>query len=42
MVGLIVVGDAPPANLDAAKALKVPPLAQNCLDRLFTEAASAS
>ena len=32
MVGLIVVGDAPAANLVAAKALKTPPLAQKRLD----------
>ena len=42
MVGLIVVGDTPPANLDAAKAAKIPPLAQKRLDPLFTEVASAS
>lgn len=41
MVGLVVVGDPPPANLDAAKAVKNPPLAQKKLDTLFTEAATA-
>jgi hypothetical protein len=41
MVGLIVVGDAPAANLVAAKALKTPPPAQKRLDPLFAEITSA-
>ena len=41
MVGLIVVGDAPAANLVAAKALKPPPPAQKRLDPLFAEITSA-
>jgi pseudoazurin len=37
MVALVVVGDTPPANLEAAKAAQVPPLAKKRLDPLFTE-----
>lgn len=37
MVALVVVGDGPPANLDAARAAKVPPLAKKRLDPLFAE-----
>lgn len=36
MVGLVVVGDAP-ANLDAAKAVNVPPLAKKRLDPLWAQ-----
>jgi pseudoazurin len=39
MVALVVVGDTPPANLDAAKAVKNPPNAQKRFDALFAEAA---
>jgi pseudoazurin len=38
MVALVVVGDAP-ANLDAAKAAQVPPLAKKRLDPLFAQLA---
>lgn len=41
MVGLVVVGDVPPANLDAVKALKNPPAAQKRLDGLFAQVAAA-
>lgn len=39
MVALVMVGDPPAANLDAAKAVKNPPLAQKRLDPLFEELA---
>lgn len=38
MVGLIVVGDGAPANLDAAKAVKHPGKANQTFQQLFTEA----
>jgi pseudoazurin len=37
MVALVVVGDAPYANLDAAKTVKVPPNARKRLDAALTE-----
>lgn len=39
MVGLVVVGDVPPANLDAVKAVKNPKLAQARFDADFAELA---
>jgi pseudoazurin len=41
MVALVVVGDEPPANLDAVKAVKNPPLAQKKIDALLAEATAA-
>lgn len=38
MVALVVVGDVPPANLDALKAVKNPAAAQKKFDTLFAEA----
>lgn len=37
MVALVLVGDAPPANLAAAKAVNVPPLAKKRLDPLWAQ-----
>jgi pseudoazurin len=37
MVALVVVGDGTPANLDAAKAANVPPLAKKRLDPLWAQ-----
>ena len=37
MVGLVVVGDSPAPNLDAAKAANVPPLAKKRLDPLWAQ-----
>jgi pseudoazurin len=37
MVALVVVGDTPPANLDAVKAVNVPPLAKKRFDAIFAE-----
>jgi pseudoazurin len=37
MVALVVVGDTPPANLDAAKAVNVSPLAKKRLEPIFAE-----
>lgn len=37
MVALVVVGDSPPANLDAAEAAVVPPLAKKRLDPLWAQ-----
>ena len=37
MVALVVVGDGTPANLDAAKAVNVPPLAKKRLDPLWAQ-----
>jgi pseudoazurin len=37
MVALVMVGDGPPANLDAAKAATVPPLAKKRLDPLWAQ-----
>lgn len=37
MVALVVVGDAPYANLDAAKSAKVPPNARKRLDAALAE-----
>ena len=37
MVALVVVGDGAPANLDAAKAAQVPPLAKKRLDPLWAQ-----
>lgn len=37
MVALVVVGEAPPANLEDVKAIAVPPLAKERLDVLFGE-----
>lgn len=37
MVALVVVGDGTPPNLDAAKAVQVPPLAKKRLDPLFAQ-----
>jgi pseudoazurin len=39
MVALVVVGDTPPANLDALKAVKNPPKAQDKFNALFAEVA---
>jgi pseudoazurin len=39
MVALVLVGDTPPANLDAAKAAQLPPLAKKRLDLLFAQLA---
>jgi pseudoazurin len=36
MVALIVVGDTPPANLDALKTVSVPPLAKKRFDAILT------
>lgn len=38
MVALVVVGDEPPANLEAAKGVKVPPAAKKIFDREFAAA----
>lgn len=38
MVALVLVGDAPYANLEDAKGLKVPPGAKKVFDKLFTAA----
>ncbi|MEQ1770181.1 MAG: pseudoazurin [Devosia sp.] len=40
MVALVVVGDLPPANLDAVKAATVPPLAKKRLETVYTELAA--
>jgi pseudoazurin len=40
MVALVVVGDNPPANLDAAKAATVPALAKKRFDAIFTALAA--
>ncbi|MEP7239887.1 MAG: pseudoazurin [Devosia sp.] len=37
MVALVVVGDGPPANLDAAKAVVLPPLAKKRLDPVWAQ-----
>jgi pseudoazurin len=37
MVGLVVVGDGTPPNLDAAKAVQLPPLAKARLDPLWAQ-----
>lgn len=37
MVALVLVGDAPPANLATAKAVNVPPLAKKRLDPLWAQ-----
>jgi hypothetical protein len=37
MVGLVVVGDGTPPNLDAAKAVQLPPLAKTRLDPLWAQ-----
>jgi pseudoazurin len=39
MVALVVVGDTPPANLDALKAVKQPAAPQKKFDALFAEVA---
>jgi pseudoazurin len=41
MVGLVVVGPVPPANLAAAQAVNVPALAKKRLDPLFTQISAA-
>lgn len=41
MVALVVVGDLPPANLDAVTAAKVPPKAKARFEPLFAQAAAA-
>jgi pseudoazurin len=40
MIALIVVGDLPPANLDAVKAANVPGLAKKRFDAIYTELAA--
>lgn len=41
MIALVVVGDTPPANLDAVKAIKVPGKAAERFKPLFDQAAAA-